>query len=117
MQAPEKPPTELPVACSLPAGEQVPRVERWRSLAAGFLLAEEATAEGVRLRYRREPEARAELEDLARLERDCCGWAEWRVSAAEDAIVLEVSAEVDGAAALRAMFGLAAGPGSRSREA
>ncbi len=117
MPIPEERLTELPIACSLPPGEQVPRVDRWRALAARYLLDEEATAEGVRLRYRLEPEAVSELEDLARLERDCCGWADWRVERTDDAVVLEVTAEGDGAAAVRSMFGLdsAEAPGSMTR--
>lgn len=86
----------------------MPRIERWRRLADRSLIGQEATAGGIRQRYRGEPAVRDELEELARLERDCCGWAEWSVTAEDDAVVLAVTAEGDGAAAVRSMFGLAA---------
>lgn len=101
---------ELPLACSLPPGEQVPRMERWEALASSVLISAEATWAGVRLRYRREGEVLAELEELARLERDCCGWAEWRVAPAGDEVVLEVTAGGAGAGALQSMFGVVSPP-------
>ncbi len=99
---------ELPVACTLSAAEGSSRVQRWEALAALFLIEGEATPEGVRLRYRRTEEAGAELEELARLERDCCGWARWGVDASEETLVLEVSADGEGAATVRSMFGMTA---------
>lgn len=109
MAIPEREDTELPLACSLPGAEQGGRIERWRALAERALVEQAATAQGVRQRYRDAPEVRAELEDLAGLERECCGWASWRVLSEEGAVVLEVSAAGEGAATLRSMFGVGGG--------
>ena len=98
-----------PAACSLDAADGATRRRRWLELGERALLEKAATSRGVRLSYREDAGVERELRELAELERECCGFATWLVSADEDRIVLDVSAPGEGAAAVRAMFGEQAG--------
>jgi len=97
--------TEVPVACSLTQADRVERGKRWRQLAAQAPPEVAATERGLRLTFRGEPGVDEELRELAALERVCCAFADWTVTAADGQVVLDV--EGDGAeavAAVRAMF-------------
>lgn len=86
-------PSQAPIACSLNAVGQSSRRAVWESLGE----------RGVRLVFAREPGVEDELRELARLEGECCAFAEWRVED-HDRLVLDVSAETAGVRALQAMF-------------
>jgi hypothetical protein len=98
-------PTPLPIACTLDGPALGERLERWRRLEQRALRAREPLPNGVRLRFENGPEVAAELGELVRLERECCGFAAWEVSADGDDAVLDVTAEGQGADAVREMFG------------
>lgn len=93
-----------PLACKLTGNEQTSRRDRWLRLAELALVAKTVTEAGVELRYRTGPGVLAELTELAGLETECCGFAEWRVTEAGDAIRLEVEAERTDASVVWAMF-------------
>ncbi len=67
-------------------------------------MAKTATDAGVELRYRTGPAVLSELTELAELETACCGFAEWKVTEARDAIWLAVETERANAPAVWAMF-------------
>ncbi len=92
-----------PVACSLAPGDLAERRGRWLRLCDRALSSTEATENGVRLRFRRLDAVEHELRDLAALERECCSFAAWSVSSQRGELVLEVSAQGDAVAAVRAM--------------
>jgi hypothetical protein len=91
---------ELPVACSLAAGAQAERRERWVRLIERALAAREATDDGVRLGFRGLPGVAAELTDLLAGERECCAFAQW-----VNGPTLTVSSAGEGVPAVREMFG------------
>ena len=94
-----------PVACSLDQNDLALRAERWRTLAGRAAGQVTRTDSGLRLSFRAEQGVADELADLAALERDCCGFAQWSVALAGDRVVLEVSAPDEVAvAAVQAMF-------------
>ena len=95
---------DLPVACGLDHSALEERRARWVALVRDALLEQEATPRGVRQRYRLEPRVERELRELAELERGCCGFARWTVSEGDGFVELEVSADGEGAAAIREMF-------------
>lgn len=106
-----------PVACSLTQGALTSRQERWLRLCDRALQRKEPTLDGVRLRFRRLASVESDLRALAELERECCSFATWSVSCAGDEIVLGVSAEGHGVAAVRDLFGaLSPAPGDAARE-
>lgn len=98
--------SELAVACSLgPAGLSDRRIV-WEQLGERALRQARPTAGGVQLVYAASEETERELRELARLEGDCCSFAEWRVSRQGDELLLDVISAGDGAAAIRTLFGL-----------
>ena len=79
---------------------------RWQRLGAHAAVEVVPNERGLRLAFRRDPGVEAELRELAALERECCAFADWTVSAADGSVVLEVSgASEEAIAAVQAMFG------------
>lgn len=70
---------QTPPACTLSPGDQVSRRQQWLRLADEAFIAKEATRAGVELHYRAEPAVLAELTELAGLEAEYSGVAEWKV--------------------------------------
>jgi hypothetical protein len=96
---------ELPVACSLAGDDQAARVQRWRRLAARAFAGRQDIEAGLTLRFRALPGVAAELEQLAAAERDCCAFARWEITRAGEELTLAVTADGEGVAAVREMFG------------
>ena len=93
---------ELPViACSLTADHLPERRRRWEALP---LVERAETACGVRLVFRAEPGVEEELRELAGLERDCCRFAGFEVSASGELVTLDVTSAGDGVTAVRGIF-------------
>jgi hypothetical protein len=97
---------ELAIACSLQPAELGDRRAVWERLAERALRETRFAAEGVQLVYARSEETQRELEELARLEAQCCSFAEWRVTRRGDEILLDVTSAGDGVTAVRALFGM-----------
>jgi hypothetical protein len=95
----------MDIACSLSPTALSSRRERWDRLIAAACLGREPIPDGVRLRFRADPDAVAELRLLAGAERDCCAWADWSVEQVDGQIALLARSTGDGVAALRTMFG------------
>lgn len=96
--------TRPPVACSLSRAGLAEQAGRWERLAARALAGHTRTAGGVRLRFRPEPGAEAELRALVAVEAECCPWATWTIEASAGQMVLDVRSAGDGIAALHSMF-------------
>jgi hypothetical protein len=95
-----------PIACSLGRDDLAARQVRWHQLGAHAALEVVSTERGLRLVFRRDPGVEAELRELAALERECCAFADWTVSAADGSVMLEVSgASEEAIAAVQAMLG------------
>jgi len=63
------------------------------------------TADGVEIVYAVSDEVERVLHQLARLETECCSFAEWRVSRrGEDELILNVTSEGEGVASVHALF-------------
>lgn len=84
---------QAPVACALSEQDLRQRAERWRALARSAGQQVSRTDRGLRLTFSARPGVAAELDELAALERDCCAFATWSVSSADDRLVLDVSAD------------------------
>ena len=95
----------VPVACTLGPADLAAQCSRWERLAARAMTGRAQTADGLRLRFRREPGTEEELRALAAAENECCPWAAWTVWADAGQIVLDVrSASAQGIATLHGMF-------------
>lgn len=79
----------------------------WERLAEQALCETRSTTDGVQLVYAGSEETERELRELARLEAQCCSFAEWRVGRSGDEVLLDVTSAGDGVTAVRALFGVA----------
>ena len=93
-----------PVACTLTAAGLAAQRGRWERLIGRAMSERAETADGLRISFRPEPGAEAELRALAAVESECCAWASWAVEAGEGRLVLAVRADGEGIAALHGMF-------------
>lgn len=105
---------EVPVSCSLGAVDLAERQRRWQALADRALLDVAQVADGLLIRFRRQPPVLTELHELAALERDCCGFARWTVGVTDQAAELRITGDgADALAEIGRMFSrLASSPGS-----
>lgn len=95
------------IACSLDPGELADRRCVWEALARVALKQLRPTAGGVELVYAASSEVDRVLHQLAWLEAECCSFAQWRVSRrGEDELILTVTSEGDGVAAVHALFAI-----------
>ena len=101
--------TELPVACSLTAGEAQARGAEFRELAARALTGRSRTERSLTLRFRPDPDVVAQVESLARRERECCPFLEIGVERGRDTVAVTLTAAPADAAALDVFEEVAAG--------
>jgi hypothetical protein len=93
------------VACSLDREELAERGARWDAVATRTFLERVPTERGVQLVFLRDTGVEDELRGLAELERKCCAFAEWTVTADDGRVVVHVDGSSDeGVAAVQAMF-------------
>jgi len=94
-----------PVACTLSSAGLAAQRGRWERLIARAMTERAETADGLRICFRPEPGAEAELQALVAVESECCSWASWTVEAGEGRLVLTVRAAGEGIGALHGMLG------------
>jgi hypothetical protein len=82
-----------PVACTLSQPDLTQRIGHWRTLVQRAGREVSRTDRGLRLTFSAGPGVAAELDELAELERGCCGFASWSVTSAGDQLVLDISAD------------------------
>ena len=93
------------VACTLGTGDRAQRAARWEELTARALRRASRTERGLRLVFGADPGVEDELRSLVALERECCAFAQWSVSAAGRRLTLEVGGDSEEAvAAAQALF-------------
>ena len=94
-----------PVACTLGTGDRAQRAARWEALTGRALRRVSRTGRGLRLDFDAGPGVEHELRSLVALERECCAFAQWSVSAAGRRLTLEVGGDSEEAvAAAQALF-------------
>ena len=96
---------EQPIACSLDAVRAGERRAAWGRLAVDALCDRRSTANGVQLVFSGGAGVEETLGELVRLERECCAFARWTVSRRDGDLVLDVSADGEGVAAVHELFG------------
>ena len=93
------------IACTLTAGDLKQRQGQWKRLGERAGVGAGGTADGLQLVFCATPGVEAELERLAALERECCGFATWSVQRRGGELVLAVSGDSEeGIAAVQEMF-------------
>ncbi len=85
----------IPIECTLDAGSVDDRVEEWRRFLGEAVTRVERAGTAARLLLVPGDEAQLWASDLARRERACCAFFEFRLDLRPEAVWLEVSAPDD----------------------
>jgi hypothetical protein len=83
----------LAVACKLGPEDDAVRMQRWEALSAKGRVSARRRRHLLEVRYQAEPGLREELQALAAAERQCCSFADWKVTQEKDHVVLQVRAD------------------------
>lgn len=97
------------ITCSLQPTELSDRRAAWERLSERALRERRPTPSGIQLVFAAEEGVEGELQELIRLEAQCCSFADWKVQGGDEEVVLDVTAPTEAVAAVRALFG---GPSS-----
>jgi MerR family transcriptional regulator, copper efflux regulator len=89
--------THVPIACALSADDASARGEEWRQFVASSVLDIERRGPSARLRLRDGDAALLLAADLARREKACCAFFEFRLALLPEGIWLEVDAPAEAA--------------------
>jgi hypothetical protein len=100
------PGSSKPAACSLSPGESSQRAHEFRALAQRALVSRERRDGAVVLTFRTEPGVREAAEDLARRERECCPFLDFRVEERDSHVALAIGAAPEDRAALDVFYEL-----------
>ena len=84
--------SDVPIACSLTAPQLRERRERWHELGSRAGIRVDRTGHGLSVVFQNLPRVSDELTELARLERECCKFADWTVRDSGAHVVLDVTA-------------------------
>lgn len=101
-------PGEVPIACTLGAGEMQTRVDEWNALLQN-VTARQALHDGLRLELRPDSDV-TEIARLAAAEQGCCRFFDFALVIDRRGIALEVHAPPDGQPVLTGLFGTADRP-------
>ena len=98
-------PSALPIACSLTADAAGNRESHWRSLLSRALVSRTTSRELLRIKLRKLPGVRGELERLVLAEAECCPFMTMSIDTTDrDFIMLAVAAPEAAAPILEQMF-------------
>ena len=97
-------PAEPPIACSLLPTELSDRRGVWERLSERAFRERRPIPDGVQLVFAAQEGVESELKELARLEAQCCSFADWKVERRGEEVVLDVTAPAEAADAVRALF-------------
>lgn len=94
----------MAIACTLNEHDRGTRRERWLTFGDEAFGRVEETDAGLRITFRRSPQAERELHELAELERECCAFATWTVWTNDGNLVLDIQGEGDAVPVIHGMF-------------
>jgi hypothetical protein len=90
-------------SCELNGDDRAQQAERWKDQAS-YIVRHVRSENGFRLTF--DTVCHDQLVALVATERECCGWADWSLTTAQDGTVLEVTGPASPIAALADAFGL-----------
>jgi hypothetical protein len=91
---------ELPIACTLNASDGAARLARWQALSAGAQASVQRSDRELVVRYRLQDGVGEELEELVAAERECCSFADWELTQAQDHAILRIRSDAEGLAGI-----------------
>ena len=83
---------QVPIACSLTPDDAGDRVEEWRPFLSERIVEIERTDDSARLRLEESDDALLIASDLARREKACCPFFDFRLLLTPEAVWLEIDA-------------------------
>jgi MerR family transcriptional regulator, copper efflux regulator len=89
--------TQIPIACTLSAADKSTRGDEWRRFRADNVAEVVRTDSTVRMRLKDGDDILLDAVDLARREKDCCAFFEFRLELLPDVVWLEIGAPADAA--------------------
>lgn len=95
---------EKAIACTLVASDLAAQRDRWLELARRTQVERIELASGLRLVFGGGTEVAERLEELVAVERECCAFADWSVTAHAGWTELDVTSEGDAVSVLHGMF-------------
>ncbi len=95
--------TQIPIACTLSDADKNTRGDEWGQFRAANVVEVIRTATSARMRLKDGNEVILNAIDLARREKACCAFFEFRLELLPDEVWLEVGAPVEAAAILDAL--------------
>jgi len=90
----------VPVACTLSADDASARGDEWRRFVASCVVEVERTETGARLRLHDDDDAVLIAADLARREKACCAFFDFRLALVPEGVWLEVDGPAEAAPVL-----------------
>ena len=96
----------VPIACSLSAGSAGARVDEWRQFLNLRVVEITRSTRSARLRLEDSEDALLAATDLARREKACCSFFEFRLELRPEAVWLEVEAPGEAASILDGLVNL-----------
>jgi hypothetical protein len=91
-------PQELPIACSLGAGNLERRLATIGEIGAKSLIEQRKEGATYLLRFRSDPETRERLEAIIEAEKQCCAFLDLSLEGSGDNLILSVTAPEAGQA-------------------
>jgi hypothetical protein len=96
--------TQIPIACTLSAADKTTRGDEWRQFFAADVVEVIRAETSLRLRLKSGDDVILSSVDLARREKDCCSFFEFRLELLPDEVWLEIGAPAEAAAILDALM-------------
>jgi len=96
--------TEIPIACTLSEADKTTRGDQWRQFVVANVVEVARLDASVRMRLRSGDDVILSTVDLARREKACCAFFQFRLELSPDAIWLEIRAPVEASAILDALI-------------
>jgi MerR family transcriptional regulator, copper efflux regulator len=81
----------LPIACSLPAGDQAKRLEEMSSLSARLLSVERDGGRGPVLRFEHDADTESRVSGIVAAERECCPFLDLSLRSEGSELCLSIS--------------------------
>lgn len=86
---------DIPIACSLSAGELQQRLASIAEVGASSLLSRAMHGDSHLLRFRRDPATRRQLEGIIAAEAECCAFLDLSLREDEGELVMSIAAPKD----------------------
>lgn len=86
---------DIPIACSLGAGDLAQRLTEIGEVGADSLISREADGDRHLLRFRADADSRRRLEEIVAAEAECCAFLDLALSERDGELVLSIAAPSD----------------------